>query len=69
MKVMNENKLNVKVVLLISFGFFASTLAWSIYNAYVPLLLKNFISSTTLIGLIMVIDNVFGVIFQPLFGK
>ena len=69
MKIMNENKLNVKVTLFLSFGFFASTLAWSIYNAYVPLILEGFLTSTTLIGLIMVIDNVFGVIFQPLFGK
>jgi len=63
-----ENKLNVKVTLLLSFGFFASSIAWSMYNAYVPQILAEFISSTTIIGLIMVIDNVFGVIFQPLFG-
>ena len=69
MNIMNENKLNVKVVFLLSFGFFASTLAWSIYNNYVPLILEGFIESTMLIGLIMVIDNIFGVIFQPLFGK
>jgi len=66
---MKEYKLNVKTTLLLSFGFFASTIAWSVYNAYVPLLLEGFIASTTLIGLIMTIDNVFGVIFQPLFGK
>ena len=64
-----ENKLNVKVTLLLSFGFFASSIAWSMYNAYVPQLLEKFIEHTTLIGLIMVIDNVFGVIFQPLFGS
>jgi len=63
-----ENKLNVKVTLLLSFGFFASSIAWSMYNAYVPQILENYLTSTTLIGLIMVIDNVFGVIFQPLFG-
>jgi len=69
MEILKENKLNVKTTLLLSFGFFASTLAWSVYNAYVPLILNGFISSTMLVGLIMVIDNVFGVIFQPLFGK
>jgi len=63
-----ENKLNVKVTLLLSFGFFASSIAWSMYNAYVPQILEKYLASTTLIGLIMVIDNVFGVIFQPLFG-
>ena len=66
---MNENKLDVKKTLLLSFGFFASSLAWSIYNAYVPLLLESLIASTTIIGFIMTIDNIFGVIFQPLFGR
>ena len=54
---------------MISFGFFASTIAWSVYNAYVPQILEGFITSTALIGLVMTIDNVFGVIFQPLFGS
>ena len=63
-----ENKLNVKVTLLLSFGFFASSIAWSMYNSFVPQILEKYLAHTTLIGLIMVIDNVFGVIFQPLFG-
>jgi len=63
-----ENKLNVKVTLLLSFGFFASSIAWSMYNSFVPQILEKYLASTTLIGLIMVIDNVFGVVFQPLFG-
>ena len=66
---MQENKLDVKKTLLLSFGFFASSIAWSVYNSFVPQLLESYIASTTIIGLIMTIDNVFGVIFQPLFGK
>jgi len=66
---MNENKLNYKKTFLLSFGFLASSIAWSIYNAYVPLILEGFLTSTTMIGLVMVIDNVFGVIFQPVFGR
>jgi len=66
---MQENRLDVKKTLLLSFGFFASSIAWSIYNSFVPQILEGFIKSTTLIGLIMTIDNVFGVIFQPVFGK
>jgi MFS family permease len=65
---MSEIKLDVKKTLLLSFGFFASSLAWSIYNSFVPLLLAGFLTSTTIIGFIMTIDNIFGVIFQPLFG-
>jgi MFS family permease len=66
---MQENKLDVKKTLLLSFGFFASSIAWSVYNSFVPQILAGFIKSTTLIGFIMTFDNIFGVIFQPLFGK
>jgi len=66
---MRENKLNVKKTLLLSFGFFASSIAWSLYNSFVPQILEGFIKSTALIGFIMTFDNIFGTIFQPLFGK
>jgi len=66
---MGETKLDVKKTLLLSFGFFASSIAWSIYNSFVPQILEGFIQSTTLIGFIMTIDNIFGLVFQPLFGR
>ena len=62
-------KLDVKATLLLSLGFFGSSLVWSVYNAYVPILLESFVDSAMLIGIVMSIDNFFGVIFQPLFGK
>jgi maltose/moltooligosaccharide transporter len=68
-------KLNYGRTILIGFGFMAVQIAWIIYNAYVPLILKenatiaNLAWSSTAVGIIMVIDNIFGVIFQPLFGK
>lgn len=91
-------KLNYKLTFLIGFGFMASSIAWSVYNAYVPPILDEMLSASPavaglaakmpwlaalfggsdvvgrgviggLIGAIMVIDNLFGVIFQPLFGK
>lgn len=61
-------KLNYKQTFLIGFGFFASSIAWSMYNVYVPTLLEKYMESTFLIGIIMTFDNIFGVIFQPLFG-
>ena len=62
-------KLNYKQIFLIGFGFLASSLAWSIYNSQVPLILEQrFQLSGVLIGTIMTIDNFFGVIFQPLVG-
>jgi len=65
---MQENKLDVKKTLLLSFGFFASSIAWSVYNSFVPQILEGFIASTAIIGFIMTFDNIFGVVFQPLFG-
>lgn len=68
-------KLNYGKTALIGFGFMAVQIAWIIYNAYVPLILRenatiaNLTWSSTAVGIIMVIDNVFGVVFQPLFGK
>jgi len=62
-------KLNMKQTIFLSLGFFASLLLWTMYNTNVPLLLEEFVYSSTAIGFIMSIDNFFGVIFQPLFGK
>lgn len=68
-------KLNYPKTMLIGFGFMAVQIAWIIYNAYVPLILKenstiaNLAWSSTAVGIIMVIDNIFGVVFQPLFGR
>lgn len=63
-------KLDYRKTFLIGFGFFASSLAWSLYNTFVPILLKErYIESTALIGFIMTIDNIFGVVFQPLIGQ
>lgn len=65
----DKMRLDLKKTLLIGFGFLASSLAWSIYNSLVPVMLENrFGLSTMLIGSIMAIDNFFGVVFQPLIG-
>lgn len=62
-------KLNYQKTLLLGFGFLASSLAWSLYNALVPTMLESrFLLSTGSIGIIMTIDNIFGVVFQPLIG-
>ena len=70
-----KSKLNYGKTALIGFGFMSVQIAWIIYNAYVPLILRenatiaNLAWSSTAVGIIMVIDNIFGVVFQPLFGK
>ena len=70
-----KKKLNYGKTALIGFGFMAVQIAWIIYNAYVPLILADndalskLAWSGTAIGAIMVFDNIFGLICQPLFGR
>lgn len=70
-----NGKLHYPHTMLTGFGFMAVQIAWIIYNAYVPLILRenstiaNLAWSSTAVGVIMVIDNIFGVVFQPLFGR
>ena len=77
------NGLNYKQTFLIGFGFMGCMLLWSVYNSYVPVIfraklteltdggsaLPGFLSVALLVNAIMTIDNIFGVIFQPYFGK
>ena len=69
MEIQTKLRLNYWQIIFIGFGFLASSLAWAVYNAQVPLILdERFSLSRTLIGTIMTIDNFFGVILQPLIG-
>lgn len=61
-------KLDYKKTFLLGFGFFAISLVWALYNSFVPVFLRNFITSNTLIGFIMTLDNYAGIIIQPTFG-
>ena len=69
MEIQTKLRYNYWQIIFIGFGFLASSLAWAVYNAQVPLILdERFSLSRTLIGTIMTIDNFFGVILQPLIG-
>ncbi|MBR3150038.1 MAG: MFS transporter [Eubacterium sp.] len=82
-KTKKKKGLNYKQTFLIGFGFMACMLLWSVYNSYVPVIfraklteltdggskLPAFLSVALLVNAIMTIDNIFGVIFQPYFGK
>ena len=86
-KVEKAEKLNYKRTFLIGFGFMGCMLLWSVYNSYVPVILRGklsqlgiaelssshawlaWLSVPLIVNAIMTIDNVFGVIFQPHFGK
>lgn len=58
-------KLNIPKTLLLGFGFFAISVTWSVYNSFMPVILRNFIKSASIIGFIMTIDNWFGLFVQP----
>ena len=67
-------KLNIRKTFVISLAFFTISLAWTIYNTFVPVFLlgneqiNGLIKSSAVLGVIMTIDNFFGLIFQPFFG-
>jgi maltose/moltooligosaccharide transporter len=54
---------------LLGFGFLGVSVIWSMYNAYIPVLLKDtFGLSSTAIGSVMTIDNVFAILLLPFLG-
>ena len=59
---------NNKLIVLISFGFF-TTSVWSIYNNQVPLVLEELFENLFIVGFILTLDNIVGVIIQPLTGS
>lgn len=63
-----NNKLDYRKTFILGFGFFAISITWSVYNAFMPLLLGNFIVSSTIIGFIMTLDNYLALFIQPAVG-
>ncbi len=54
---------------VLGFGFFGVSIIWALYNAYVPIFLKQgFNFSSFVIGLIMTIDNIFAILLLPYLG-
>ena len=64
-----EKKFDVKFVVYIGFAFFTSQLAWGLYNARVSLFLKVHLIFLSLVGIWMALDNILGVILQPIMGS
>jgi len=63
-----KSKFNAGQTLTIGLAFFSSEISWALYNAQIPLLLGTYLTSFFLIGLLMALDNMIGVIIQPLMG-
>jgi Na+/melibiose symporter-like transporter len=62
-------KLEWKRIFIIGLAFFSVSIAWGVYNSYVPVFLDRLIAQSTLVGFIMTFDNIAGLIFQPFFGR
>lgn len=65
----NPDKFDAKALFLISFGFFASSAAWSLYNTFVSDALDFLIPTLIIVGFLMTIDNIIGVFVQPMTGN
>lgn len=61
-------KLDYKKTFFIGLGFFTVSLVWGIYNLKAPLYLKALGLPGVAVGSVMTIDNIFAIIFLPIFG-
>lgn len=61
-------RMNGSAVLWVALAIFAQESVWNFYDAQVPAQLRHFVSSATVIGLIMGLDTGLGVIIQPWMG-
>ena len=65
-------KLDYKKMSIVGLGFCVITLFWSVYNAYIPLFLREILIehryTSFLVGFIMTLDNIAAISLQPYFG-
>lgn len=72
----NSVKMNYKSTYYIGGAFFAILMLWTIYNAYAPIYLTEFLSerfaseeeTAYIVGVIMALDNFFALFMLPIFG-
>lgn len=58
----------VGTTFLIGLGFFTMGLMDPLYDAYVPVFLRDFLERNALVGLIMTLDNIFALFLIPIFS-
>ncbi|MCR2803305.1 SLC45 family MFS transporter [Paenibacillus soyae] len=54
---------------LLGLGFFSISITWSLYNAFVPFFLEDYIGSVGMIAFLMTLDNYFAIFLQPIIGR
>ncbi|TFF96767.1 MAG: MFS transporter [Promethearchaeota archaeon] len=65
----DKPKLDVKLTFFIGLAFFTTGISWSIYNTQVNQALKDMLILWSLVGFLMTLDNIIGVIIQPIMGS
>lgn len=65
----NRTPFNWRLPALVSLAVFAQESTWNFYDAQVPPLLRHYVTSAALIGLLTGLDNVLGIFVQPLMGS
>ena len=61
-------KLNIGRTVLVGLAFFTITMFWQVYDSLMPLFLKDFDLSQTLIGFVMALDNILSLVLLPFMG-
>lgn len=59
----------VQITLLVALAVFAQESTWNFYDAQVPTLLRDHLTSAALVGLLMGMDNLLGIFVQPWIGN
>ena len=64
-----KEKLDVKLTFYIGLAFFTTGVAWGLYDTQVNQQLEIFLGFLWLVGFWMALDNIIGVIIQPIMGS
>ncbi len=62
-------KLDWKRTAVLGFGFFGISIMWSVYNSFVPPMLRDYSLPWWLVGFVMVFDNILGITLLPFIGQ
>lgn len=61
-------RLDYKKILLVGLSFFVIHMIWAVCNITIPIYLGELGFAGFLIGAVMAVDNLFAIVFQPIFG-
>ena len=68
----SKEKFDIKHTFLIGLAFFTTGISWSLYNTRVNQQLDDYFAGFVLaglaVGVLMAVDNILGVIIQPIMG-